>query len=170
MATSSSTEELKRFLLHLPSDSNYVFSQDIRTQIRRACFLAISNNGQHLNRLFPNAFSNRNDPNSESEALYSLQHMIDVVESEYNWLFANYYKISLKNRDPKHDTHNHHAFHANLPCARIFRKGEPIYRCLTCGFDDTCALCSHCYQPEYHQGHKVHITICPVSYTHLHRR
>ncbi|KAG2735011.1 hypothetical protein G9P44_001225 [Scheffersomyces stipitis] len=160
MATSSSTEELKRFLLHLPSDSNYVFSQDIRTQIRRACFLAISNNGQHLNRLFPNAFSNRNDPNSESEALYSSQHMIDVVESEYNWLFANYYKISLKNRDPKHDTHNHHAFHANSPCARIFRKGEPIYRCLTCGFDDTCALCSHCYQPEYHQGHKVHITIC----------
>ena len=41
-----------------------------------------------------------------------------------------------------------------------FRKGEPIHRCLTCGFDDTCALCSHCFQPEYHEGHKVHIGIC----------
>ncbi|KAK6454926.1 ubiquitin-protein ligase [Scheffersomyces xylosifermentans] len=146
------TETLRRFLLHLPAESNFNFSSEVRTQIRKAVFLSLSNNGKYLNWLFPNAF-----PNCEE---HSPESMIASVDSNFNWLFANYYKLNLKKRDPKHDTHNHHAFHANSPCARIFRKGEPIYRCLTCGFDDTCALCSHCFQPEYHPGHKVHITIC----------
>ncbi|KAK6464221.1 ubiquitin-protein ligase [Scheffersomyces coipomensis] len=146
------TDKLKRFLFELPSQSNFKFGKDVRQQIRKALFLAVSNEGEYLNWLFPNAFPNNRD--------YNVDSMIDKVENEYEWLFANYYKVNLKRRDPKYDTHNHHAFHANSPCARIFRKGEPIYRCLTCGFDDTCALCSHCYQPEYHQGHKVHITIC----------
>ncbi|KAL6451746.1 ubr1 E3 ubiquitin-protein ligase ubr1 [Candida maltosa Xu316] len=86
--------------------------------------------------------------------------MVDKIENEYDWAFNSYYKSLVSKRDPKHGTHNHRAYHKNSPCARIFRKGEPIHRCLTCGFDDTCALCSHCFQPEYHEGHKVHIGIC----------
>ncbi|KAK6200133.1 ubiquitin-protein ligase [Scheffersomyces amazonensis] len=142
------TNTLKQFLFQLPLQSRYKFDKEVRQQIRKALFLAVSHEGKYLNWLFPNG------------KLDNIDSMINKVESEYEWLFANYYKLNLKRRDAKYDTHNHHAFHANSPCARIFRKGEPIYRCLTCGFDDTCALCSHCYHPEYHEGHKVHITIC----------
>ncbi|KAG7749910.1 hypothetical protein KL911_004903 [Ogataea haglerorum] len=53
------------------------------------------------------------------------------------------------------DVHNHF----NRPCGRKFQRGEACYRCLTCGFDETCALCSYCFQPQHHQNHQVHKSI-----------
>ncbi|RCK59564.1 E3 ubiquitin-protein ligase ubr1 [Candida viswanathii] len=142
---------LKRFLLQLPTNANFDFTKDVRKQIRKALFLSISNNGTYLNWLFLNSFTDR---------AYTRDDMLEKIEREYDWTFNNYYKSLVSKTNLQHNTHNHRAFHKNLPCGRIFRKGEPIHRCLTCGFDDTCALCSHCYQPEYHEGHKVHIGIC----------
>ncbi|CAI5759305.1 unnamed protein product [Candida verbasci] len=146
----SNDTTLKRFLLQLPTYSQFEFNKSTRKEIRKQLFCSISNNGKYLNWLFPNAFTG--DPN--------IDFMIDKIDKDFDWKFTNYYKTLLLKRDPKHDTHSHHAFHPNMACSRIFRKGEPIYRCLTCAFDDTCALCSHCYQPEYHKGHNLHIAIC----------
>lgn len=140
-------DDLKRFLLKLPSDSEFNFNKNVRKQIREALFLAATDSGKYLSFMFP-------DVTGGGEPL------IDRVDKEFEWLFANYYKSILSQRDPKFDTQYNHVFHGNLPCARIFRKGEPIYRCLTCGYDDTCALCSHCFQPENHVGHNIHIFIC----------
>jgi Putative zinc finger in N-recognin (UBR box). len=125
-------DDLKRFLLKLPSDSEFNFNKNVRKQIREALFLAATDSGKYLSFMFP-------DVTGGGEPL------IDRVDKEFEWLFANYYKSILSQRDPKFDTQYNHVFHGNLPCARIFRKGEPIYRCLTCGYDDTCALCSHCF-------------------------
>lgn len=105
--------------------------------------MAVSCGGNHLSQLFPRAFPG---PGPHRAA--------EKVAHDFDWRFANYY------RDLGDNLHSHRAYHSGLPCSRIFRKGEPVYRCLTCGFDDTCALCSHCYQPELHADHKVHITIC----------
>lgn len=143
---------LKKFLLQLPKNANFDFNKDVRKEIRKALFLAISNNGKHLDWLFLNSFTDNRE--------YTRDEMIEKIDREYDWLFNNYYRSLLSKTNLRHDTHTHRAFHKNLPCGRIFRKGEPIHRCLTCGFDDTCALCSHCFQPEYHEGHKVHIGIC----------
>lgn len=51
--------------------------------------------------------------------------------------------------------HNHYG----RPCGRRFDRGESCYRCLTCGYDETCSMCSHCFQREKHQGHEIHKSI-----------
>lgn len=44
-------------------------------------------------------------------------------------------------------------------CGRVFEKGDIIYRCKDCTHDDTCVLCSSCFQESDHVGHRIHFTI-----------
>ncbi|KAI0409601.1 hypothetical protein F4802DRAFT_152459 [Xylaria palmicola] len=46
-------------------------------------------------------------------------------------------------------------------CGHIFRAGEATYSCKTCGTDDTCCLCSKCFDSTDHTGHMVRISISP---------
>lgn len=42
-------------------------------------------------------------------------------------------------------------------CGHIFKPGEASYMCRTCGTDDTCCLCSKCFESTDHTGHMVRI-------------
>ncbi|KAH7358830.1 E3 ubiquitin-protein ligase ubr1 [Plectosphaerella cucumerina] len=44
-------------------------------------------------------------------------------------------------------------------CGHIFKAGEASYHCRTCSTDDTCVLCSRCFDSTDHQGHMVRISI-----------
>lgn len=44
-------------------------------------------------------------------------------------------------------------------CGHIFKAGEASYMCRTCGTDDTCCLCSRCFDSTDHTGHIVRIQI-----------
>src|SRR3954453_21975852 len=44
-------------------------------------------------------------------------------------------------------------------CGHIFKSGEATYRCKTCSQDDTCVLCSHCYDASDHTGHMVYVSV-----------
>lgn len=147
-ASQPELDDLRRFLFLLPRKANFQFTNETRKQIRKELFWTISKRSQYLNWIFPNL------PHSSENS-----DVIAILEKELEWSYTKYFKRVLKSRG---DTHSHtdNAYHVNLACARIFRKGEPIYRCLTCGYDDTCALCSHCFRKEYHIGHKVNINIC----------
>jgi E3 ubiquitin-protein ligase UBR1 len=46
-------------------------------------------------------------------------------------------------------------------CGHIFRAGEATYSCKTCGTDETCCLCSKCFDATDHTGHMVRISISP---------
>ncbi|EFX03776.1 ubiquitin-protein ligase e3 component [Grosmannia clavigera kw1407] len=46
-------------------------------------------------------------------------------------------------------------------CGHIFRPGEATYSCKTCGTDDTCCLCSRCFESTDHRGHMVRISVSP---------
>jgi E3 ubiquitin-protein ligase UBR1 len=46
-------------------------------------------------------------------------------------------------------------------CGHIFKNGEATYRCRTCSADETCVLCSRCYDSSDHTGHMVYISISP---------
>ncbi|KAI9743926.1 MAG: hypothetical protein M1818_002660 [Claussenomyces sp. TS43310] len=48
-----------------------------------------------------------------------------------------------------------------MACGHIFKNGEATYRCKTCSSDDTCVLCSKCYDSSDHTGHMVYISISP---------
>lgn len=138
------TEHLKQFLFLLAHDSNFQFNNTTREQLRKALFLAATNNGKYIAWLFPNTFPH----------VVPTEVMATKIEHEYSWKLTNY----LNGNDIRINHHNDSDW--SMPCARIFRKGEPIYRCLTCGFDETCALCSHCFDASVHLGHKVHVTVC----------
>lgn len=43
-------------------------------------------------------------------------------------------------------------------CGHIFKVGENTYYCKTCAADDTCVLCSKCYEGSDHEGHMVLIS------------
>lgn len=133
---------LQQFLLQQPAQKRFVFGDEARREIRRALFLAVSANGKYLHRLLPQLGA------GELDAAHVLEH-------ELEWLFAKY-----RVRVAQTLAASAHAGHANLPCAKIFRRGEPIYKCLTCGYDDTCALCSDCYDAAAHAGHVVHVSVC----------
>lgn len=44
-------------------------------------------------------------------------------------------------------------------CGHIFRAGEATYRCVTCAADDTCVLCSRCFDSSDHTGHQYQVSI-----------
>ncbi|TDZ60777.1 E3 ubiquitin-protein ligase ubr1 [Colletotrichum trifolii] len=44
-------------------------------------------------------------------------------------------------------------------CGHIFKPGEATYSCRTCSTDDTCVLCSRCFDSTDHAGHMVRISI-----------
>ncbi|PFH58749.1 hypothetical protein XA68_13287 [Ophiocordyceps unilateralis] len=44
-------------------------------------------------------------------------------------------------------------------CGHIFKPGEASYMCRTCGVDETCCLCSRCFDSTDHTGHIVRIQI-----------
>ena len=46
-------------------------------------------------------------------------------------------------------------------CGHIFRAGEATYRCVTCSADDTCVLCSRCFDASDHTGHQYQISLSP---------
>lgn len=49
------------------------------------------------------------------------------------------------------------------PCGHVFKGGDTRYRCRTCGTDDTCVLCSRCYEASDHTGHLVLVSVSPGS-------
>lgn len=40
-------------------------------------------------------------------------------------------------------------------CGHMFVKGEPVYRCRNCALDESCVLCSVCFNASDHTGHDV---------------
>lgn len=46
-------------------------------------------------------------------------------------------------------------------CGHIFKSGEATYSCKTCTIDDTCVLCTRCFQASDHIGHWVNISTSP---------
>ncbi|EAW06535.1 putative ubiquitin-protein ligase E3 component (UBR1) [Aspergillus clavatus NRRL 1] len=44
-------------------------------------------------------------------------------------------------------------------CGHIFRAGEATYRCITCAVDETCVLCSRCFDSSDHTGHQYQVSL-----------
>lgn len=141
--------ELRRALIDFPEKLNYRFNEEEKRSLRKSLFQAISCNGKYFDWFFPKLFARSK----------SLDTVYETLEDDLQWLFSKY-DDAVANDPGLEEFHNCDADHKDLPCARIFRRGEPIYKCLTCGFDETCALCSNCFQAEQHEGHTVHVSIC----------
>ncbi|KAI0367458.1 hypothetical protein BV20DRAFT_970410 [Pilatotrama ljubarskyi] len=49
------------------------------------------------------------------------------------------------------------------PCGHIFKKGESCFRCKDCALDDSCVLCSRCFDATDHTDHNVSFFIAQQS-------
>lgn len=136
-------KDLENFLRKFPSTKkswiereNDSDDDDDFDEFRRVIlilFYAATNEGAHIKEIFPMI------TNSE----------IDDLKG-YN-LYCSHSKTSFYLR-AKNEKYTHPA---NKVCARAFQKGEPVYRCEQCGFDDTCVLCMYCFNKKDHVDHDV---------------
>lgn len=135
-------DQLRQFLFLLPWQYNFHYSNNVSKEIRKLLFLSATSNGKYLDRIFT-----------------KLSNPIGQLEKDLDWKLSEYVKLLVA---AKHgpEVQEHFASHPNRPCSRVFRRGEPIIRCLTCAYDQSCALCSYCYQPSEHEGHAIVTQIC----------
>ncbi|ORY96698.1 hypothetical protein BCR43DRAFT_492123 [Syncephalastrum racemosum] len=91
-----------------------------------------------------------------------------------SWQDAMHRQLSRRQRtraDPIQPSNPHGNFmmvdeeppRTQIRCGRVFRKGEPVYRCRDCGLDDTCVLCSTCFHNSHHDDHDVFVSISAGS-------
>lgn len=52
---------------------------------------------------------------------------------------------------------------ATSSCGRIFEHGDVIYRCKDCTHDETCVLCSTCFNDDDHVGHRISFSVSKGS-------
>lgn len=146
----SHLDELRRTLLALPAQHAFNFDQRAKDKLREAIFTAVSCQGKYLGLFFPELAAH-----TPSQA-----ELVAFLDTEVNWLFKQYDEYVARSSKDHVRRDIKQAYHVGLPCARIFRRGEPIYKCLSCGFDELCAMCLYCFLPHQHEGHNVHVMIC----------
>lgn len=128
-------QKLQEFVLELPPKLDYTHNLAIRQNLFKALYYAVSDEGKFLSSLFPRL----TDP-----ILNDLQD------------FAFPINTTIERKPFFEDKHKEkHTHPRGRACARHFKKHELVYRCQDCGFDDTCVICSHCFNKEAHIGHNV---------------
>ncbi|ORX91768.1 hypothetical protein K493DRAFT_339176 [Basidiobolus meristosporus CBS 931.73] len=97
-------------------------------------------------------------PAAQSELLSAFLTSLCANNNEYQEaLFPD--KDDLFLSDYCENDNKYSESHRGKPCGHIFRKGEAIYWCRTCGVDDTCVLCARCFQATDHQDHDTNFSI-----------
>ncbi|KAI0463211.1 hypothetical protein LJB42_003231 [Komagataella kurtzmanii] len=137
-----SFDRLSSYLVRLPFNSDFKFSNQVRKDIRKTLYYIITEEGQYLEHCFP--------PPKELPALQwnerkNCYEPSDSVSDSFEWVAE--------------DSTLTHSDHPGMPCAKKFKRGEACYRCLTCSTVDTCALCQACFESSSHEGHKYFINI-----------
>ncbi|KAH3677087.1 hypothetical protein WICMUC_001842 [Wickerhamomyces mucosus] len=131
-------EILKKALLHLPRKYQYEYGEAAKVELLHLLSFAASSAEEFIR----SGFSDESNETNFQNILSKLNQ-----NPEYQKLFPS----KEKKFDPSHP---------NRACGTKFKKGEPIYRCMTCGKDDSSGLCMGCYDEDDHIGHKVTVGIC----------
>ncbi|MCJ1406172.1 hypothetical protein MMC19_000237 [Ptychographa xylographoides] len=132
MIISGPERQLCRDLRDLPDDFNNRYTKEARQALLRILFKGlVSGKDDYLTVLFKN----------------------NVPSKEEDWI--------LRDAQGAVDGSEYTETARGKPCGHIFKSGEATYRCRTCTSDDTCVLCSKCFEASDHTGHMVYISISP---------
>lgn len=126
-------DRLRYLLLSQPRRFDYRWSVAADHELRQILFRSLAaQNESNLSYFFPQGIpAEQNEPWS----LRAAQGAVDGAE----------YLPSAK----------------GTACGHIFKSGESTYSCKTCQADDTCVLCSRCFECSDHEGHQVYISVSP---------
>ena len=119
-------------LRDLPHDFNYRYTDSARCTLIEALFRSLAGRNEHLALFFPHG-----SPSYHNGA-WSLRRSQGAVEG------AEFTEAAR-----------------GKPCGHIFKSGEASYACKTCSDDDTCVLCSRCFNASDHEGHTIFVSISP---------
>jgi E3 ubiquitin-protein ligase UBR1 len=114
----------------------------------------------------PSTYKNRYTENAQNDLLQSLFWSLAGGNQEYLKLFfpestrpTNSVPWKLRKAQSKADGDEFTEAARGKACGHIFKHGEATYRCKTCSMDDTCVLCSRCYDSSDHTGHMVYVSV-----------
>ncbi|TVY82987.1 E3 ubiquitin-protein ligase ubr11 [Lachnellula suecica] len=114
----------------------------------------------------PRVFKNRYTSKAENQLLQSLFWSLAGGRNEYLQLFfpdntrplpSATWKLRKAQGGADGDEFTEAA--RGKACGHIFKAGEATYRCKNCSADDTCVLCSRCYESSDHTGHMVYVSV-----------
>ncbi|SMQ51695.1 unnamed protein product [Zymoseptoria tritici ST99CH_1A5] len=132
-STSPAEANLKLELIRQPFNFSNRFTSAADCHLRRILFRSLAAQREDYLRLFfPHGTPQ--DP-SEQWSLRLAQGAVDGAE----------YTAAAK----------------GTACGHIFKNGESTYHCKTCEADETCVLCSKCFESSDHEGHMVLISVSP---------
>lgn len=132
MLLTSRERRLCEIFRDLPERYKYRYTAEASKAVQQALFRSlVAENNDYLRAVFRGKIPSQSEPWS----LRNAQGVIEGVE----------YTEAARGK----------------PCGHIFKNGEATYRCRTCTLDDTCVLCSRCFDASDHTGHLVNVSISP---------
>lgn len=139
---------LQEALSSIPYRIDFNYDNKLRDHLYKILYYGASNNGEFLKVLFPSIEESKLPPPNSSAISVVFGGMDDDPDE---FVFYGDLKLDLV------------PIHTGRPCSRKFKQGEAIYRCDECGFDETCVLCSYCFNPADHEAHNVTVSIASAS-------
>ena len=117
---------LCHLLRDLPKEHGYRYTKAASQSLQRTLFTSlVAENGYYLHQLF--------------------QHK--VPKDGEDW--------SLRNAQGSVEGSEYSEAARGKACGHIFKSGDATYHCRTCTTDDTCVLCTRCFEGSDHTGHNV---------------
>ena len=110
----------------------------------------------------PSRFANRYKPAARDALLEILFRSLTNDRADYlSGVFPNGFPPSYKLQDAQgiEECAEYSAAAKGHPCGHVFKQGEASYHCMTCTDDNTCVLCSRCFDSSDHEGHQFTISI-----------
>ena len=129
---STQEQQLCQFLLELPARHKYRYSDDASRELLENLFWCLAGGSKEYLKLF---FPLGDPARNKTLKLREAQGAVEGAE----------YTEAARGK----------------ACGHIFKQGEASYACRTCSADDTCCLCSKCFDSTDHTGHMVRISISP---------
>ncbi|KAA8634627.1 hypothetical protein SMACR_02955 [Sordaria macrospora] len=128
---STQEQQLCQALLAMPGKYRYRYSEEASRELLLTLFWSMAGGKDEYMKLF----FPEGDPRNTSLKLRDVQGAVEGAE----------YTEAARGK----------------ACGHIFKQGEASYACKTCSADDTCCLCSKCFEATDHTGHMVRISISP---------
>ena len=132
MLLTNAERQLCGFLQDLPQECGYRYTDAAEWRLQETLFTSLcSNKYEYLRALF-----------NES---------LPVHPSKWN----------LRDAQGKTEDIEYTEAARGKPCGHIFKAGDSSYRCKTCTNDETCVLCTRCFEASDHTGHIVTQSVSP---------
>lgn len=128
-------DSLKQYIIKLPQQLSYKDAQVVKLNVFKALYWAVSGEGDFFDELFNGV------PEEQIRELRNYLWKL-FAKSDRKPFYAN-----VNSGDYSHPKEQ--------ICGYRFKEGDAVYRCEECCYDETCVICSFCFNKNDHINHNV---------------